>query len=257
MVLDRARATARTKIALAAAAAGFAGVLILIQLREAEPVPPSTEPYGPLLPLLKWSLAVALLGLLVVVVWPLVTRVWPALRGRGAVIALTGVLVFGAPGLIMDVHKSVQAPNGGPYFNIVLPKSRVEAARWVRDHSQPDDIVATNVHCPQQSGESCSPYPFSMWLAAYAERSVLVEGWDFSPRMQIPGGERPFWDPERLRLNDEAFTDPDPAKLRTLRERYAVRYLVVDRTVRPESPALESLADRRFDNGRLAVYELR
>jgi hypothetical protein len=255
MVLDRARATARTKIALGGAAAGFAGVLIVIQLRAAGPVPPSTEPYGPLLPLLRWSLAVALVGLLAVAIWPLVTRVWPGLRGRGAVIALTGVLVFGAPGLIMDVHKSVQAPNGGPYFNIVLPRSRVEAARWVRDHSRPDDIVATNVHCPRQSGESCNPS--SMWLAAYAERSVLVEGWDFSPRMQIPGSERPFWDPERLRLNDEAFTDPDAAKLRALRERYSVRYLVVDRTVEPESPALQSLADRRFDNGKLAVYELR
>jgi hypothetical protein len=31
---------------------------------------------------------------------------------------------------------------------------------------------------------------------------------------------------------------------------------VVDRTVRHESPALAQLARSRFDNGRLAVYEL-
>ncbi|MEJ3745023.1 hypothetical protein WEI85_17220 [Actinomycetes bacterium KLBMP 9797] len=255
LVLDRARATAGLKLALGAAAAGFAGVLILIQLRTAQALPPWTEPNVPLRPLLTWSLWAALLGLLVVAAWPLATRVWPALRGRGGVIALTGVLVFGAPGLIMDVYKSVQAPNGGAYFNIVLPKSRVDAARWVRDHSRPDDIVATNMHCLQWGLDWCSPA--SMWLGAYAERSVLVEGWDFSPRMQLPGLDRPFWDPERLRRNDEAFTNPDAENLRVLRERYGVRYLVVERTVQPESPALASLADRRFDNGKVAVYELR
>ncbi|HEY3008515.1 MAG TPA: hypothetical protein VGJ63_10705 [Micromonosporaceae bacterium] len=255
MVLDRAHPTARTKVALAAGAAVFAGALILVQLGVASPAPPSTEPYGPLLPLLAWSLAFTLLGLVIVAMWPLVTRVWPGLLGRGGVIALTGVLVFGAPGLIMDMYKSIQAPNGGPYFTIVLPRSRVEAARWVRDHSRPDDIVATNMHCLQWSLSRCDPA--SMWLAAYAERSVLVEGWDFSPRMQLPGPERPFWDPERLRLNDEAFTDPDANKLRDLRQRYRVRYLVADRSVGPVSPVLESLADLRFENARVAVYELR
>jgi hypothetical protein len=36
-----------------------------------------------------------------------------------------------------------------------------------------------------------------------------------------------------------------------------VRWLVVDRAVAPESPSLAGLASLRFDNGRLAVYELR
>jgi hypothetical protein len=255
MVLDRARPTARTKLALGAGAAVFAGTLILIQLRLARPAPPSTEAYGPLLPLLRWSSVFALLALAVVAVWPLLARAWPRLAGRGAVIALTGVLVFGAPGLIMDMHKSVQAANGGPYFNIVLPRTRVEAARWVRDHSRPDDILATNMHCLQWAWAWCDPA--SMWLAAYSERQVLVEGWDFSPRMMLPGVERPFWEPERLALNDAAFTDPDAATLRELRERYRVRYLVVDRSVAPESPTLASLADLRFENERVAVYELR
>jgi hypothetical protein len=36
-----------------------------------------------------------------------------------------------------------------------------------------------------------------------------------------------------------------------------VRYLVVERSVDEESPDLARLADLRYDNGRLAVYELR
>jgi hypothetical protein len=75
--------------------------------------------------------------------------------------------------------------------------------------------------------------------------------------MMLPGVERPFWEPERLALNDAAFADPDAATLRELRERYRVRYLVVDRSVAPESPTLASLADLRFENERVAVYELR
>jgi hypothetical protein len=255
IVLDRAHLSARAKVGLGAGAAAFAGTLILIQLRAAGPAPPSTAPYAPLLPLLAWSVAFALLGLVIVVSWPLLTRAWPGLLGRGGAIALTAVLVFGAPGLIMDMYKSIQAPNGGAYFNIVLPRSRVDAARWVRDHSRPDDILATNMHCLQWSRSWCDPA--SMWLAAYAERSVLVEGWDFSPRMQIPGAARPFWDPARLSLNDKAFADPDAGTLRELRQRYRVRYLVADRSVGAVSPALPSLADLRFENGRVAVYELR
>ena len=88
---------------------------------------------------------------------------------------------------------------------------------------------------------------------------MLVEGWAFAPRMVgLPNGPyAPFWEPERLRANDAAFTEPTAAGLAALRDRYGVRWLVVDRTVGDEAPELAGLADRRFDNGQLAVYELR
>jgi hypothetical protein len=130
----------------------------------------------------------------------------------------------------------------------------VDAARWVRDHSGRGDVLATNVHCISgEVPESCDSRSF--WLSAYAERPVLVEGWGFSPR-QAKVGLTPFWNPELLRLNDSAFTDPTPSTLESLRAR-GVRWLVVDRALRPESPELASLADPVYDNGRLAVYRLR
>jgi len=161
--------------------------------------------------------------------------------------------VAGVPGLVMDEYKSIKSPNGGAYANVPLPRSRVDAARWVRDHSDPDDIVATNVHCVGYYGDLCDSRSF--WLSAYAERSVLVEGWAFAPRLATVGLTA-FWDPEKLRRNDEAFIEPTAEGLRELRERYGVRWLVVDRTVGKEPPALGELAVRRYDNGRLAVYEL-
>jgi hypothetical protein len=154
----------------------------------------------------------------------------------------------------MDAAKSLRAPNGGPYPSVPLPQSRVDAARWVRDHSGRGDVLATNVHCI--SGEvpaSCDSRSF--WLSAYAERPVLVEGWGFSPR-QAKAGLTPFWDQALLSLNDSAFTDPTPSTLESLRAR-GVRWLVVDRAVFPESPLLSTLTDPAYDNGRLAVYRLR
>jgi hypothetical protein len=138
-----------------------------------------------------------------------------------------------------------------------MPRSRVLAARWVRDNSRPEDVVATNVHCIEGSVTAVPPDcdARSFWLSAYAERSVLVEGWSFAPR--VAGVWAPtFWDEGVLRLNDEAFTNPTEAGLRELRERYHVRYLVVDRWVTEESPRLARLTRPCTDDGRMAVYEL-
>jgi hypothetical protein len=178
---------------------------------------------------------------------------WRFLRGRGALVALTAVLLAGAPGLIMDERKSLRYPNGGAYAPISLPETRVDAARWVRDHSSPDDILATNAHCIGYFGTLCDPRSF--WLSAYAERRVLVEGWAFAPRVAT-NGIVPFWDPAKLAANDAAFTSPTRAGLDDLRTRYGVRWLVVDRQVAVESPELGTLAHKVYDNHRLAVYSL-
>jgi hypothetical protein len=154
----------------------------------------------------------------------------------------------------MDEVKSIQSPNGGAYAPIALPMSRVEAARWVRDNSSPDDVLATNVHCLGYWGDLCDARSF--WLSAYAERTVLVEGWSFAPRQAVGGIFTPFWDPAVLAFNDAVFTAPTPERLGQMRERYGVRWLVADRGVAAPSPRLDTLARRAFDNGRVAVYEI-
>ena len=114
--------------------------------------------------------------------------------------------------------------------------------------------MATNVHCLTiYSGGICDPRSF--WLSAYSERSVLVEGWGFAPR-QANNLFKPFWDPDRLALNDEAFNAPTAAVIGQLKSQYNVRWLVVDRTTSNESPDLVKFATNVYDNGRVAVYEL-
>ncbi|HEX6870965.1 MAG TPA: hypothetical protein VF163_07705 [Micromonosporaceae bacterium] len=252
MVFDRAQLFARGRRTLAVATGAFALVLVWAQVNFARPQPPG-GPFQALAPMLTWALVLGLAAVAGAVVWRVLRRYQPAMRGRGGLVLLTLALVAGAPGLIMDGVKSVRSPNGGAYANVPLPGSRVDAARWVRDHSAATDVVATNVHCLAHYGELCDSRSF--WLSAYAERSVLVEGWAFAPRMAATG-LGPFWDPDRLALNDAAFQAPTPEILHQLRDGYGVRWLVVDRAVRRESEQLTMLAPRRYDNGRLAVYEL-
>jgi hypothetical protein len=250
MVVERARLPWAGRVGLGVGAAAFAVVLVLVQFRYAR-APAGGAPFDPLVPILAWAAVLGAVALAGGVAWRLAAAHRPALRGRGGAVLLTGVLVAGAPGLVMDMRKSVRAPNGGAYATVPMPESRVDAARWVRDHSAPDDVVATNAHCLGYWGDLCDARSF--WLSAYAERSVLVEGWAFAPRQA--GGLAPFWDPDLLRRNDEAFTAPTPAGLDWLRGK-GVRWLVVDRDVAPEAPELAELANLRYDNGRLAVYEL-
>ncbi|BCB84152.1 hypothetical protein [Phytohabitans suffuscus] len=227
-------------------AIGFGALLCAVQLIAGPATVTWDPPYDPLRPLLYWALALALVFALLGLLW----------RGRFGPILLTGVLVAGAPGLVMDAAAAHRYPNGGAYAVTALPASRVEAARWVHDHSDPDDVVATNAHCvlPEEPGV-CDARSF--WLSAYTERSVLVEGWAFAPRMVgLPYGPwEPFWDPELLALNDAAFYAPTPDTLDALRAR-GVRWLVVDRDVRLESPDLALLAPSTFQNDRMAVYSL-
>ncbi|SCL38172.1 hypothetical protein GA0070624_6122 [Micromonospora rhizosphaerae] len=253
---DRAALPARGRLLLGGATAGFAVLLTAVQLSSATTTP-STPAYAPVLPLLLWAAALTVVALLVALYWPALVERWPALAGRGALLLLTPVLVAGAPGLVMDAAAARHYPNGGAYPVVAMPASRVEAARWVRAHSDPDDVVATNAHCRAVVDGWCDARSF--WLSGYAERSVLVEGWAFAPRMVgLPEGPyAPFWDTERLRANDVAFTAPTAARLAELRDRYGVRWLVADRETGPESPELRSLADLRFSNERTAVYRLR
>ncbi|WP_213455032.1 hypothetical protein [Rhizomonospora bruguierae] len=250
-VFERAGLSARWRAGLAVGAVAVAAALVAIQWRYAVPAAYDT-PFTPLLPLLRWALALAVIGVLAGAVWLLLAR--PRLRGRGPVLALTAILLVGAPGLVMDMKKSIEVPNGGAYANVPMPLSRVTAARWVRDHSDRHDVVATNAHCVQVVDGWCDSRSF--WLSAYAERRVLIEGWGFAPRAAPQSPYNPFWDQALQQLNDAAFTAPTAEVLRELAARHGVRWLVVDRSAGAESPDLAGLASKRFETGDLAVYAL-
>ncbi|WP_344844457.1 hypothetical protein [Kribbella ginsengisoli] len=135
----------------------------------------------------------------------------------------------------------------------------IEAARFIRRNSGPGDLIATNVHCREAGVDRC--LTGSYWIAGYAERRVLVEGWAYTQRVddsyaadeKVQGR---FWNPERLRLNDEAFTTPTREVLETLRTQYGVQWLLFDERLATPPVALERLAELRFHYGTVRVYQL-
>lgn len=192
--------------------------------------------------------------------------------GRSALAGLVaGVLLLsaGVPATVQWVTSGATHTNDGRARAATTVEDRlvtdemVRAARWVRDHSDPDDVVATNRHCyTRERDGGCVAVSF--WVSAYTERRVLVESWGYAGRTladddqddEIPYARLPFWDAERLADNDRVFDDPSVAASQHLAERWGVRWLVLDRRYTPEAPDLSGVASPRYSSPDVAVFEL-
>ncbi|MEU6414977.1 hypothetical protein [Microbispora sp. NPDC046933] len=158
-------------------------------------------------------------------------------------------------------------PSGGASFGEVrpvapeaVPHGLMTAARWLRANSAPDDLVATNVHCRWGYAHPCDSRQF--WVSALTERRVLAEGWTYTTTNMSrwrPGDlpeNLPFWDRERLRVNDLAFTSPSRSTIQRLRHQYGVRWLFADERYGTRDANLDDFADLRFRSGDFALYQL-
>ncbi|MGX6602500.1 hypothetical protein ACWKSP_10250 [Micromonosporaceae bacterium Da 78-11] len=151
-----------------------------------------------------------------------------------------------------------------------MPKGAIKAGRWLRDHSAPGDVVATNSHC-RTNIPGCDSRDF--WLAAYSERQVVLEGWSYTEQAFETGGlwdrtlaYSKFWDPQLLAANDAVFYQPSAANVASFTGEHGVRWLVAVRsTVSPDptvrkpvsaSPALAQFATERFRAGNVTIYEV-
>ena len=144
-----------------------------------------------------------------------------------------------------------------------IGRGGLRAARWLEAHSVPTDLVATNVHAGLPGSNTTEHRQF--WISGYAQRRVLLEGWAYIPPESVgrqsntltnsPGGG-PFWEPEKLRLNDEAIARPTIDKIELLHERYGVDWLFVDRRYPSDVQGLAQVADLRYERGQYAVFSV-
>lgn len=195
------------------------------------------------------------------------------LRQVSAVTVITAVFI--AAGLTTTIQY-IRSPEGTSvarswaerldYPGAVTGKG-VAGARWIRDHSSHDAVVATNRHC--LTGQKFpGPGPVvacevaSFWVSAWTERSVLVEGWAYDYRSvaaQLENGVRyrrqPFWDQPLLAANDSFFENPTAEGAAFLCKRGATLALL-DRRFQPELPSLEPVAKQVYANADVEVYKL-
>lgn len=141
-----------------------------------------------------------------------------------------------------------------------IHSGEIRAARWIRDHAEPADLVATNRHCRGEDRTRCDHRRFV--VAAYSERRVLVEGWTYTKQANQLARELgmsqayvPFWDRETLRTNDRFIQRPNREDAGALHD-LGVRWLYVDKDA-PHRRNLAPFAVKRFETRFAAVYELR
>lgn len=150
---------------------------------------------------------------------------------------------------------------------VAVTGKEVAAARWIRDHSDPDTIIATNRHCLNDqvfpgTGPVNACYVVSFWVSAWSERRVLVEGWAYAGKAvegQLENGRpyptQPFWDKSLLVANDGFFESPTAKEAAFLCKRGAT-YALLDRRFQPDLSSLEPVAKKVFANSDAEVYRL-
>jgi hypothetical protein len=201
------------------------------------------------------------------VAW-LIGRRASVLRGRVTAVAVAmmiGISLYPS-GVVVADHVGAAAAAGFRPEPVSArppwPAGTRSAAAWLREHSDPDDLVATNAHCRRTKAVACDNLHF--WFAAFSERRFLLEGWGYTPtanRLQtetgVAGNAIRYWDPDRLAANDAAFHRPGADTVGVLRDTYRVRWLFVDlddKAVR--SDLLAEHATLRYRRGMVAVYRL-
>jgi hypothetical protein len=137
-----------------------------------------------------------------------------------------------------------------------IPAGALRAGRWLRAHSSPGDVVATDLHCRPVEAPGCDSRHY--WVSGFTERRVLVEGWAYAEstlsRAELfvsPYLEVPFADPARLAANDAVFRAPTAENVRRLAEVYGVKWLFTGM-----NPELGKYARLRFRNSSFSVYRL-
>ena len=196
-----------------------------------------------------------------------VLAVWVATRRQvgtpvAAVVVSTAMLGAGAlgGGIAAARHSWPERPVADDNPTTTwLHDSQVAAYRWVRDHTGPDDLLATNKHCTGFTVPGCSRRVFT--ISAYTERRVLVEGWAYVPRASArydaddptTTNDIPYWDEDLLAANDAFFEKPSVETRQALLD-LGVTWLVLVRDA-PHAPSLKPFAKLRHRTTYVDVYQ--
>jgi hypothetical protein len=187
-------------------------------------------------------------------------RVAPA-RSAGAAVVVT-VLAAAVSQMLAGQLRATPAPQArsvSASAPLAVSRDQINAARWIRNHSDVDDLVMTNRHCVTPTApRHCDS---RRWVvAAFSERQVLLEGWTGTARSAaIATKDNPsilvdYWRPDLLRLNDGFIERPDMAAMRRL-QALGVRWVFVDHT-RPHAATLAPFAIPRLRNPGVDLYEI-
>lgn len=205
-------------------------------------------------------------GLLTVLLLALGCSRLPSMRRlRGSALLACVGLSLPVLGALRTIDVASHAPAPPAYAALPardqpIPDGGVTAARFVRDHSSPNDMIATNAHCRTPKTGPCDSR--NHWVSAWSERRAVLAGWGYSATSNEGAANmsdvvhRPFWDLKLLALNDNVFRHPSRASLMALTRRYPVRWLIVDTRFPASVSELARLLPANHRFGDTVVYEV-
>ena len=243
-------------------ASGALGVVAVYAIRLISNASTPVEPHVLRKAAAPYAILIVILAVLAVGLWIVATRRGLGRRAAAGAIALMA-MATATPQVVSDFTSYGSTIASGHVRNVkmywtAIPSGGQDAMYWLRDHSSPDDLVATNEHCQYLIANPCDARDF--WISGLSERRVLVEGWAYteqslkssSPYSSAGGGD--YWDPTLLAANDAVFNAPTPANVAALAHGYGVRWLVaIGNNVSPHLPDFATLAYR---SGGVSIYRI-
>jgi hypothetical protein len=137
-----------------------------------------------------------------------------------------------------------------------LSPNYYEGLRWIRAHTSDDAVLAVD---NLQTPETKTYGPLYFYVAAFAERRTLMQGWEYSAEASTLGftavqnlEAQPF--PGRIALQNAVFRHGSAAALQQMESRYGVTTLVVDRQTGAVSPRFLRLVRPVYKNPAIVVY---
>jgi hypothetical protein len=243
--LDLGRSQLFSRRAAVVALAGWIALLILVVRVTSHSI--ST----PSAVVLRYT-GIAVAGVAFVIAWALAVRARHHSSSGAIALGLIPILaasVLTSPVIVYPTVRKVLA--GAPITTgqIVLVPGVVAALYWLRDHTSVDAVFAVNNHWIDAARTNGKHY----YYAAFSERQAFIEAYNPYPIPPGPGTPAGANFIYRQQLNDAVFDHADAQALRMMTQQYAVRFLLLDRTIGSVNPGVLLLGHVVFSNQDAAI----
>lgn len=205
--------------------------------------------------------AVIVLIALVIAGWFLSRRIWTRRPGAGVAVPVLIVIAASLAGMARYSYYALRIDGTYRAAPGVVRQEEESAARWLTENTPPTAVVVTGGWClPGPRRPGCDARG---WLVSgLAGRRTLIEGWAYTQQSLATTGTggKPYsvqaspW-PDRVELSTQLLTAPTPQLVADAR-RFGARWIYADSRDGPVSSSLGQLAELRYQEGNVRIYEL-
>ena len=127
-------------------------------------------------------------------------------------------------------------------------------AEYLRQESNPDDLIATNRHCAGiEENQTCTARQFA--LSALSERRVFLEGWSYTTCPLSEPILNKYWKESNWQLNQDFFLNPTVENWNNLKKS-GIDWLVVDSS-RPSASNYSEVAELIKTEGKVSLWKIK